>query len=292
MPSAGRATRQPSPPQRRGRCGALATGPPRTCRPGEKKSPPADLRERCKGAGHGAPPTLDGPRRRAITTRSQTPQTPGRGPPGRKVRRGLSKGSGGSRKPSREHPNNPLGSPRRATGWPQAASWTSPITSRLCDSPRVADVTQGACPARLRAVANRPKGSLWRSRAPRSASAGRPLSPRGMWLRPRRSPRRSSPCGGDQAVRIAHRARGHHLRRAQGQDHRHHGPVGHRQVGPAEEHHRPAAPDAGEIWVDGEQIVGMGEKDLYRAPQVRRALPGRRPVRLDEPVRQHRVPAA
>ena len=40
-------------------------------------------------------------------------------------------------------------------------------------------------------------------------------------------------------------------------------------------------PDAGEIWVDGEETVPHGrEGPLPGPPQVRRPLPGRRPVRL------------
>ena len=98
--------------------------------------------------------------------------------------------------------------------------------------------------------------------------------------------------GTDQVLRLAHRARGHHLRHPQGQDQRHHGPVGHRQVGAPQEHHRPAAPRRGRDLGRrrGDRRDGRAGP-LPGPPQVRRPLPGRRPVRLDEHVRQHRLPA-
>ena len=52
-------------------------------------------------------------------------------------------------------------------------------------------------------------------------------------------------------------------------------------------------PDDGSIVIDGQRRRHAARARPVRGPQaVRRAVPGRRPVRLDEPLRQHRLPAA
>ena len=52
-------------------------------------------------------------------------------------------------------------------------------------------------------------------------------------------------------------------------------------------------PDRGRVLVDGVDIVACSERRPLRGAQaVRRDVPGRRAVRLAEPLRQHRLPAA
>ena len=52
-------------------------------------------------------------------------------------------------------------------------------------------------------------------------------------------------------------------------------------------------PDKGSIMIEGTDIASCSEKRALRDPQaLRRAVPGRRHVRLDEPLRQRRLPAA
>ena len=71
------------------------------------------------------------------------------------------------------------------------------------------------------------------------------------------------------------------------------GPVGHRQVGVHQAHGRPALPGRGRR--AGPRRVGAehGRRRAVRdAQEVRRPVPGRRALRLDERLRQHRLPAA
>ena len=71
------------------------------------------------------------------------------------------------------------------------------------------------------------------------------------------------------------------------------GPVGHGQVGVHQAHGRPALPRRGRR--PGPRRVGAehaGRRAVRDAQEVRRPVPGRRALRLDEPVRQRRVPAA
>ena len=52
-------------------------------------------------------------------------------------------------------------------------------------------------------------------------------------------------------------------------------------------------PEQGKIVINGTDLVRCSEHQALRDPEdVRRAVPGRCAVRVDEPVRQHRVPAA
>ncbi len=70
-------------------------------------------------------------------------------------------------------------------------------------------------------------------------------------------------------------------------------PVGHRQVRVHQAHGRPALPGRGRR--PGPRRVGAehaGRRAVRDAQEVRRPVPGRRAVRLDEPVRQRGLPAA
>ena len=52
-------------------------------------------------------------------------------------------------------------------------------------------------------------------------------------------------------------------------------------------------PERGEIWVDGDQIVGLRERRLYEVRKKFGVLfQDGAPLRVDEPLRQHRLPAA
>ena len=52
-------------------------------------------------------------------------------------------------------------------------------------------------------------------------------------------------------------------------------------------------PDRGSVVIEGVDIATLPRAAALRDPQaVRRAVPGRRDVRLDEPLRQRRLPAA
>ena len=71
------------------------------------------------------------------------------------------------------------------------------------------------------------------------------------------------------------------------------GPVGHREVGLHQAHGRAALSRRGRR--PGPRRVGPGHarrRAVRDAQEVRRPLPGRRAVRLDEPVGQRRLPAA
>ena len=71
------------------------------------------------------------------------------------------------------------------------------------------------------------------------------------------------------------------------------GPVRHRQVGAAQDDHRPAQARPGQRRDRGRRHRLVPREGALRDPQaLRRAVPGRRDVRLDEPLRQHRLPAA
>ena len=51
-------------------------------------------------------------------------------------------------------------------------------------------------------------------------------------------------------------------------------------------------PEQGSVIIDGTDITKCSARELYEIQAVRRPLPGRRAVRFDEPLRQHRLPAA
>jgi hypothetical protein len=69
------------------------------------------------------------------------------------------------------------------------------------------------------------------------------------------------------------------------------GAVGHRQVRAPQDHHRaPAARGGAGLHRRRPHGRRPGEGGAADPAQVRRAVPGRRPLRLDEPVRQHRLP--
>ncbi len=70
--------------------------------------------------------------------------------------------------------------------------------------------------------------------------------------------------GGHQALREPHRPPGHHLRCAAGQDLGHPRTVGHGKVRAAEGRHRAARPEAGQVYIDGDPIVGVREKEVLR----------------------------
>ena len=68
-------------------------------------------------------------------------------------------------------------------------------------------------------------------------------------------------------------------------------PVGHGQERPDQAHRRPARPDSGDVLVHGESIPNMTDDEPRGPQEVRSPLPGRRPVRVDERLRQHLLPA-
>ena len=96
-----------------------------------------------------------------------------------------------------------------------------------------------------------------------------------------------------QGVRPQPRAARPEPRHPRGQDLDDPRPVGHRQVGLHQAHGRPAVPRQRRHprarRVGPEHARHRAVRD---AQEVRRAVPGRRAVRLDEPLRQRRLPAA
>jgi phospholipid/cholesterol/gamma-HCH transport system ATP-binding protein len=67
----------------------------------------------------------------------------------------------------------------------------------------------------------------------------------------------------DEVLRLAHRARGHHLRRPQGPDTSILGPSGTAKSVLLKNILGLLRPERGEIWVDRDQIVGLRERRLY-----------------------------
>ena len=98
--------------------------------------------------------------------------------------------------------------------------------------------------------------------------------------------------GGHQALRQPHRPPGHHLRRAAGQDLCRPRALRHGKVRAPEDRDRAAATRGGPGLHRRRPDRRRARKGGPADPaQDRRALPGRGPVRFDEPLRQHRLSA-